>query len=212
MCSGRVDLSFVIRAFASGMDGVFIGGCHLGECHYLTDGNYHALGMVLLAGKIMERIGIDPGRIRIEGVSAGEGIRFAEIMNDFARTLGRMGPIGDGEGAEARARGRKLAALEKLVPYIRLVARERLRPPARTEEAYRALYASGETDRLIGETIGDRITAGEMVSLLSDGPLTTGEMAEKLGLSPSEVSRHLKGSSRQGIVRYDPGLGRYSLA
>ena len=56
MCSGRVDLSFVLRAFSKGMDGVFIGGCRLNECNYVTQGNYHALGMVLLCKKIMELI------------------------------------------------------------------------------------------------------------------------------------------------------------
>ena len=48
MCSGRVDLAFVLRAFSKGMDGVFIGACHLNECNYITHGNYHALNMVLL--------------------------------------------------------------------------------------------------------------------------------------------------------------------
>ena len=62
MCSGRVDLAFVLRAFSNGMDGVFIGGCRLNECNYITHGNYDALNMLLLCRKIMEHIGLNPER------------------------------------------------------------------------------------------------------------------------------------------------------
>ena len=69
MCSGRVDLAFVLRAFSNGTDGVFIGGCHLNECHYITHGNYHALSMVQLCKKLMKHMGLNPERIRIESLS-----------------------------------------------------------------------------------------------------------------------------------------------
>jgi F420-non-reducing hydrogenase iron-sulfur subunit len=98
MCSGRVDLAFVFRAFSNGMDGVFIGGCHLNECHYITDGNHHAFSMVQLCKKILVSLQINPERLRIEQLSAGEGIRFAEVMNEFSRKLRAVGPLGKGEG------------------------------------------------------------------------------------------------------------------
>ena len=60
MCSGRIGLEFVLRAFSNGIDGVFVGGCRLNECNYITQGNYHALNMVLLGKKILEHIGINP--------------------------------------------------------------------------------------------------------------------------------------------------------
>ena len=84
MCSGRVDLEFIFRAFAKGADGVFIGGCHLNDCHYNPEGNYDALGNSLIAKRIMEHIGVSPERLRLEWVSAGEGTRFAEVMNEFS--------------------------------------------------------------------------------------------------------------------------------
>src|SRR4030043_1839493 len=83
MCSGRVDLEFVLRAFSNGMDGVFIGGCRLNECNYITHGNYNALNMVLLCRKIMEQIGLNPDSIRTEFMYSAEGSRFAETVNDF---------------------------------------------------------------------------------------------------------------------------------
>ena len=82
MCSGRVALEFVLRAFANGIDGVFIGGCRLNECNYITQGNYHALNMVLLAKRMMQHIGLNPDRLRIEFMSSAEGVVFAEVMSD----------------------------------------------------------------------------------------------------------------------------------
>jgi F420-non-reducing hydrogenase iron-sulfur subunit len=212
MCSGRVDLSFVFRAFANGMDGVFIGGCHLNECHYVTDGNHHAFAMVLLARNLMERIGLRPERLRIEGVSAGEGIRFAEIMNEFAATLTGMGPLGGGEGIAGPALKRRLEAVRKLIPYLRLVERERLRVRLKTEEAYREFFASEETNRLLDELLGDKLALSQILLLLEENPLSTREIAESLGMSSSEVAKHMNRSSRQGFVRYDADRRRYALA
>ena len=76
MCSGRVDLAFVLRAFSNGADGVFIGGCHLNECNYVTHGNYHALSMVRICKKIMKHIGLNPERLRIEFMSGSEANPF----------------------------------------------------------------------------------------------------------------------------------------
>ena len=81
MCSGRVDLEFVLRAFSNGTDGVLIGGCRLNECNYITHGNYHALTMVLLCRRIMEHIGLNPERLRIDFMSSAEGIHFADAMS-----------------------------------------------------------------------------------------------------------------------------------
>ena len=98
MCTGRVDLAFVLRAFQKGADGVIIGGCWLGECHYVTEGNYYALNMMHLCKKLLHHAGVNPDRLRIEWISAAEGVRFAEIMNDFTEQLRELGPVGNGEG------------------------------------------------------------------------------------------------------------------
>ena len=94
MCTGRVDLAFVLRAFSNGADGVFIGGCWPGECHYVTEGNYDALFNMHLCKKLLAEIGVRPERLRLEWVSASEGTRYAEVMNDFGRQLKELGPLG----------------------------------------------------------------------------------------------------------------------
>jgi coenzyme F420-reducing hydrogenase delta subunit len=212
MCSGRVDLEFVLRAFSNGMDGVFIGGCRLNECNYTTHGNYDALGMVLLCRKLMEQIGLNPERLRIVFMSSAEGIHFAKATDDFVRKVKELGPLGKGEGIDEDGLGLKLEAAAKLIPYIKLVESERLRPPTRSEEAYYEFYNSDELNRLFGEMILDKLAMSQITSLLRERPLSTSDIAKVLGLNPSEVSRHLGSSSRYGLVRYDESRKCYALA
>jgi coenzyme F420-reducing hydrogenase delta subunit/DNA-binding transcriptional ArsR family regulator len=202
MCSGRVDPAHIFRAFSTGQDAVFIGGCHINDCHYVTEGNYDALSMVYICKKLLEHIGLNPERLRLEWVSAGEGIRFANIMNKFGPKIEKLGPLGKGEGLDEHELKFKLEAVTKLIPYIKLVQSERLRVPDRTEEAYNKFFTSEEFNRLFNELIADKLIISQILLLLRERPLSTGEISEILGLSPSEVSRHLNVSARQGLVRF----------
>ena len=212
MCSGRVDLSFVLRAFSNGTDGVFIGGCHLNECHYITDGNHHATSMVQMCKKLMKYSGINPERLRIEELSAGEGIRFAEMMHDFSRKVRELGPLGKGEGIDEIGLKSKLEAASRLVPYIRLVERERLRARFRTAEEYEAFFNTDEVDKLFHELIADKLTISRIMALLREKPRSTGELSEILGVAPPEVSRHLSISAKQGLARFDESQKRFVVA
>ncbi|MCL0069173.1 hydrogenase iron-sulfur subunit [Dehalococcoidia bacterium] len=212
MCSGRVDLAFILRAFSNGTDGVFIGGCWLGECHYITEGNYDALSMMHLCRKLLEHIGVNPDRLRLEWVSASEGIRFAEIMNDFTRKLKELGPLGIGEGRDVNGLKLKLEAARNLVPYIKLVERERLRVHFDTEDEYNEFFTSDEVNWLFDELIGDKLSLSQIMLLLRERPLSTGEISEILGLSPSEVSRHLNISARKGLTRFSERQKRFAPA
>jgi len=153
MCSGRVDLEFVLRAFSNGTDGVFIGGCRLNECNYITHGNYHALNMVLLCKKIMEHIGLNPGRLRIEFMSSAEGTLFAEVMSEFGNRVKELGPLGKGEGIDQNELKSKLAAITKLVPYIKVVKGEKLASRLENPEEYDKLFTKDEIDKLFSEVV-----------------------------------------------------------
>jgi F420-non-reducing hydrogenase iron-sulfur subunit len=153
MCSGRVDLEFVLRAFSNGMDGVFIGGCRLNECNYTTHGNYHALNMVLLCRRIMEHIGLNPDRLRIQFMSSAEGTLFAEVMNEFGNKVKELGPLGKGEGIDPSEWKSKLAEIRKLVPYIKVVKNEKLASRLKRPEEYDQLFTREEIDKLFSEVI-----------------------------------------------------------
>ena len=212
MCSGRVDLEFILRAFVNGQDGVFIGGCRLGECNYITHGNYDALSNVHICRKMMEHIGLNPERLRIEFMSAADGNLLAEYTDDFTNKVKELGPLGKSEGIDKKELKFKLEAVRKLVPYMKLVERERLRVPVKSEEAYNKFFESSEVNRLFSELFGDKLAISQIMLLLGENPLSTGEISEKLGLNPSDVSRHMISSSRQGLVRYDETQKCYALA
>lgn len=92
MCSGRVDPSFILKAFASGADGILIGGCHPGDCHY-SEGNYKTLRRSILLKKMLKDQGIDPRRVRLEWISASEGEKYARIVDEFVLTIKELGPL-----------------------------------------------------------------------------------------------------------------------
>jgi F420-non-reducing hydrogenase iron-sulfur subunit len=92
MCSGRLDPTFVLKAFSSGADGVLITGCHPGECHYIEQ-NYKALRRFLLLRRTLEQMGIEPGRVKLVWASAAEGVRLAEEITKMVEEIRALGPL-----------------------------------------------------------------------------------------------------------------------
>lgn len=90
-CSCRINPMFVLKAFGRGADGVIICGCHPGDCHY-TSGNYFARRRMTVLFSLLDYLGIEKERTRVEWVSAAEGQKFAETMNSFVETVTKLGP------------------------------------------------------------------------------------------------------------------------
>jgi F420-non-reducing hydrogenase iron-sulfur subunit len=92
MCSGRVDPSFVLRAFQLGADGVLIAGCHPGDCHY-QEGNFKALRRTVLLRKMLRQFGVEPERLRLEWISASEAERVRDVTTQFTEQIRQLGPL-----------------------------------------------------------------------------------------------------------------------
>jgi len=92
MCSGRLDPTFVFKAFANGADGVIISGCHPGDCHYVEQ-NFKALRRFILLRRVLVQMGIEPGRLKLLWASAAEGAMFAAEMNKFVEEVRALGPL-----------------------------------------------------------------------------------------------------------------------
>ncbi|MCC6964149.1 MAG: hydrogenase iron-sulfur subunit [candidate division Zixibacteria bacterium] len=92
MCSGRVDPSFILDAFRRGADGVLVCGCHPGDCHYI-DGNYKCMRRLPMTQRLIEAMGIDRRRLRLEWVSASEGGRFQQVISEFTEQVRALGPF-----------------------------------------------------------------------------------------------------------------------
>ena len=114
MCSGRVDPQFIVDALAKGADGVLVGGCHPGDCHYV-EGNYKMLRRFRLLRRLLKNMGIEHERVRLEWISAAEGEKVKRVVNEMIGQVQKLGPaghaaevrrVGQGNGTLRRARGR----------------------------------------------------------------------------------------------------------
>ena len=92
MCSGRVNPLFLLNALQQGADGVLISGCHPGDCHYL-EGNFYARRRFTLMHKLLEHVGVDPGRVNMSWVSASEGAKFKDVIDEVVTSVKEAGPM-----------------------------------------------------------------------------------------------------------------------
>lgn len=105
MCSGRVEPHFVLEALKDGADGVLILGCHPGDCHY-KDGNYKTLRRQVLMEKFLEEMNVNPKRVRLDWVSAGEGEKYSIVTKEFTEAIRNLGPFKVDELKQARMAAR----------------------------------------------------------------------------------------------------------
>jgi F420-non-reducing hydrogenase iron-sulfur subunit len=116
-CSGRVDPTHIMKALSEGADGVLIAGCHIGDCHYIN-GNWRTVGRYPMMKKMLEQLGLEEGRVRLEWVSAAEGEKFQRVVTEFTEEIRALGPLGWGnqfrdEAAEAVTAEASAAPVEK---------------------------------------------------------------------------------------------------
>jgi ferredoxin len=130
------------------MDGVFIGGCRLNECNYITHGNYDALNMVLLGRKILAHTGLNPERLAIEFMSSGDGILFTEVVDQFCKKVKQLGPLGESEAIDREQLRGRLEKILPLVPYIKIVKKDKLAARLKSKADYDGFFTSEEIDQL----------------------------------------------------------------
>ncbi len=118
MCSTRVSPHLVLDLFKAGADGVLLGGCHIGDCHYIS-GNFYTEKRVGLMKKLLEEAGVDPARLRLEWVSASEGEKFSKVVTEFTEQIKALGPCKAREDDMVRTR---LASAEDASQSFRLKA------------------------------------------------------------------------------------------
>ena len=96
MCSGRIDPQFILWAFRNGADGVLIGGCHPGDCHYI-EGNYKTLRRYKMLKRTLKEMGINEKRLKLEWISASEGEKLQKVVKEFIEEIKNLGPVSNDE-------------------------------------------------------------------------------------------------------------------
>jgi len=90
-CTGRIDFMLLLKAFGEGADGIIVSGCHPNDCHY-TSGNFHARRRWMVFRGLLEYMGIDTRRVVFSWVSAAEGAKWADLVNQATEEFRRLGP------------------------------------------------------------------------------------------------------------------------
>lgn len=206
MCSTRVEPPFILKSFLNGADGVLVGGCHLGDCHYVT-GNYYTIGKIKIARKMLKYAGINEKRLRLEWISASEGEKFAQVVKEFTEELMQLGPIkNDGYNGIAL----NAAFNASFRPRIRIIASKHR---MLTEEGnkYGEFYTNFEFERISDEIVYDEINEEMIKLLLHKKEMTVEEISRETGLEKNVVLLYLMDFIKNGEVSFKEEDGIYSF-
>lgn len=205
MCSGRVDSVIILEAFLSKADGVFVGACRRGECHYVS-GNLQAESKVNLTKKVLSFLGLHPRRLVMEWMSSGEGERFVKYVTSFQEEIKGLGPLGMEGGIGTEGLQLKLIAAQRALESkkLRWVVSKRVEFKDKGN-LYDELFTEHEISRLFDEVVMDECTIQEVLLRVKREPLSAKTLSGMMNMPSSRVLRHLADMRRMGLVSV--GLG-----
>ncbi|HHV61586.1 MAG TPA: hydrogenase iron-sulfur subunit [Firmicutes bacterium] len=202
MCSGRVDPAMMIRPFIDGADGVLVLGCHFGDCHYLT-GNYQTDQRVRIVWEVLRQVGVDPGRLHLDWVSAAEGARFAEIVEEFCNRMRHMGPLQASlpSGPLPYDLPLALAIAAEIVEGERFRwLLGRLRELREQGSVYGERIDAARLEQLVRDVIAEEYVRAGVQVLAAREPLSVKDMASKLGLAARDVLKQVAYLKKRGVL------------
>jgi len=188
MCSGRIDPIFILTAFEQGLDGVLVTGCHLADCHYLS-GNYYAKYKVLITKKLLEKCGLDSRRLRLEWISAAEGLQFADLVTDFTGFLRELGASPVKTDPELRAyleRAKEVGSEFRLRWFT-----SRARDLIEFENAYGERISEEKYSKILDDIINQELNKHKILELIKKRGLSAEEIAHRLHLPVEKTMRYL---------------------
>jgi F420-non-reducing hydrogenase iron-sulfur subunit len=190
MCSGRVDPSFIVEALELGIDGVYVMGCHIGDCHYL-EGNYEAVKKFDMTKEFLKLVGLE-NRIRLDWVSASEGVRFGEVVSKFVVDIKELGPSPLNKDHLDKELLEKVKAIKVAVSSNRmraLVGRER--KITEDENVYGEKYPVEKFQDLMIKAIKDEYERHLILVALEEKSKSVKDLAAELKIDPSIVLEHM---------------------
>lgn len=201
MCSGSLDPSLIFEALIQGADGLIVMGCHPGDCHYIS-GNLHAERKVNLAKKLLDLTDLENERFRLEWVSAAEGQRFAEVVEDFTEQITALGPSPLKAGDEkSQILVGQLTSARNAVSGFRLRSVvSRINQLVSEGNVYGQKLEEEELERLIDEMINEEYLRHQILYILEKGPTTIEAISDNIGVSPEDVFKHVGRLWKRQIV------------
>jgi F420-non-reducing hydrogenase iron-sulfur subunit len=200
MCSGRVDPVLILESFMCGADGVFIGACLPGECHY-ADGNFNAMGKVALTQKVLANLGVNPDRLAMRMMSSAEGAKFVDHATTFQGQIKELGELGSSEELDPAELGLKLKAAKVALrgKKLRWVVGKYMEFQEQGN-LYGEKFTQHELGRLLDEVAMDEVAIQEILLRTQNRSLSVKGLSEMMGLPPRRVLRHLVDMRKMGLV------------
>jgi F420-non-reducing hydrogenase iron-sulfur subunit len=195
LCSTRITAHIILEVFGEGADGVLIGGCHVEDCCNLS-AHIYTQKRVEMAWQLMKIVGLDPERLRLEPVSASEGERFAEVVDDFVKYLKKLGPspVKDNEELQVKLD----AAIGTAREYrLRLLSGKELDLTQRGN-VYGNLINVDELDELTEDFERNLI-----LQLTKTRPLSVKELAKEIGTPPQEILKQIVVLRSRNLIGMD---------
>ncbi len=200
MCTGRIDPLFILEAFRAGADGVLVGGCHLGECHYQT-GNYEAMVQVEAVRRLLDLVGLKIERLDLEWASAAEALLFVQLLTKFNEQIKELGPLGEPEGLDKETLNFRLNAACKVAKNARF--RTALGNVARQIKKlgdYSPENISQKIEEKVVPVIKKILFEEEVKDLLSKGPISVDTLLKKTGATSDDIVNILETLQKKGKI------------
>ncbi len=202
MCSGRVDPMFVAEAFSKAIDGVLVLGCHPGDCHYIS-GNYEAEMKMNMLSKLLDYIGFSE-RFRLDWVSASEGNRFAQLVNEFNEHIINLGPSPIKNKKLKKQLFESFEVIKSVLADSRirtLVSRERI---ITTEgNVYNKLVPKEEYEEILDESLYKEFIRHKILQKIKIKSKSVPEISKEIQVKPNEVLNHIVTLRQRGLVDLD---------
>ena len=197
MCSTRISPHIVLDIFRSGADGVLLGGCHIGDCHYIT-GNFYTEKRVRLMKRLLEESGVEPERLRLEWVSASEGEKFSKVVTEFTEQVRKLGPSKVKKDDKLRAR---VAAADDASEAFRLkalVGREL--NLVNKGNVYENKLDPSELDRIIDSATEEEFERSLILELSKTKPRSVKELGQIMEVPTDKVLRHIVALRQKNMI------------
>ena len=202
MCSGRVDPVFIAEAFSKKIDGVLVLGCHPGDCHYIS-GNYEAEMKISMLNKLLQLIGFSE-RLRLDWVSASEGNRFAQIVNEFNDHIVNLGPSPIKNKKNRKELIEDFEAVKTVLSDSRLrilVGRER---EIITEgNVYNEIISKEKFDRVVEDALYNEFTRQKILLKIKSQGKSVPDISKEIQVAPDKVLKHIVTLRQRGLVDLD---------
>jgi len=199
MCSGRVDPIFIAEALSRNIDGVLVLGCHPGDCHYIS-GNYEAEIKMQMLTKLLKIIGFSE-RLRLDWVSAAEGNRFAQLVNEFNEHIKKLGPNPIKDKKLKNKLSSEFDALKSVLKDSRLrilVGRER--KIIHQGNAYNEKIPIEKFEKILDDAVQNEFERHKILQVISQNGKSVPDISKEVEIAPNDVLSHIVSLRQRGLV------------